>query len=41
MYGPVPLALIDGKVIYKTGSWPWQWSQIVKIRNPFDEEQTP
>ncbi|KAF3770964.1 LexA/Signal peptidase [Cryphonectria parasitica EP155] len=38
LYGPLPMALIDGKVIYQTGSWPWQWSQIKKIRNPLDEE---
>ncbi|CAN8095297.1 unnamed protein product [Discula destructiva] len=35
LYGPVPMALIDGKVIYKTGPWPfpWQWHRII---NPFD-----
>lgn len=36
LYGPVPMALIDGKVIYQTGSWPWQWDRIKKIKNPFE-----
>lgn len=41
LYGPVPMALIDGKVIYKTGPAPWQWSRMNKIRNPFEEQQNP
>lgn len=34
LFGPLPMALITGKIIYKTGSWPfpWQWRRIT---NPF------
>lgn len=39
IYGPLPMALIDGKVIFKTGSAPWQWSRMKKIKNPFEEQQ--
>lgn len=39
LYGPLPMALIDGKVIYKTGSWPWQWDRIKKIKNPFEVDE--
>lgn len=37
LYGPVPMALIDGKVIARTGAWPWQ---MHAIENPFDTEET-
>lgn len=35
LYGPLPMALIDGKVMYQTGSWPWQ---LKRIKNPFEEQ---
>lgn len=35
LYGPLPMALIDGKVIYRTGHLPWRFK---KIRNPFEQE---
>lgn len=38
IYGPVPMALIDGKVIFQTGSWPWQWRQFERVRNPLEED---
>lgn len=37
IYGPLPMALVDGKVIYQTGSALWQWSRLKKIKNPFEE----
>lgn len=38
LYGPVPMALIDGKVIARTGGWPWQ---VHAIKNPFENGQRP
>ena len=38
LYGPVPMALIDGKVIARTGSWPWQ---LHTITNPLEAGQRP
>ncbi|KAH8772647.1 peptidase S24/S26A/S26B/S26C [Diaporthe sp. PMI_573] len=38
LYGPVPMALIDGKVIARTGAWPWQ---MHAIENPFDTGHNP
>lgn len=32
------MVLIDGKMIWKTGEWPWQWNRIKKIKNPFEEQ---
>lgn len=38
LYGPVPMALIDGKVIARTGAWPWQ---MHAVENPFDTGHNP